>query len=72
VATKQQQVMINREKKNFCYLLIDLMGAEKAKEALLTKINQLSDTDNPVKFRMFWHIIAYAEMLSFVNDIGNE
>jgi hypothetical protein len=64
--------MINREKKNFCYLLIDLMGAEKAKEALLTKINQLSDTDNLVKFRMFWDIIAYAEMLRFVDDIGNE
>ena len=62
--------MITRDRKEFCYVLIDLMGAEKAKEALLTKINQLSDKDNPTKPRMFWSIITYAEMLRFVDDIG--
>ena len=64
--------MINREKKEFCYVLVDLMGAEKAKEALLIKINQLSDKDNPSKPRFYYSMITYAEMLRFVNDISNE
>jgi hypothetical protein len=56
--------MINRQQKEFCYMLIDIHGREGAMSVLFKVINELSDTNSE---RKSWYgILCYAEMIKYI------
>jgi hypothetical protein len=61
---QKTKAMINSQKKEFCYMLYDMFGAEEAKNLLFNVINELSDTNSE---RKSWYgIICYAEMAKYI------
>jgi ubiquitin C-terminal hydrolase len=68
VAIKQQQVMLTREKKEFCFVLMDLMGAERAEKELRARINQLSSEDETERNHWLINMVSYAEMLRYISE----
>ena len=68
MAIKQQQVMLTREKKEFCFVLMDLMGAERAEKELRARINQLSSEDETERNHWLINMVSYAEMLRYISE----
>ena len=61
--------MINSQKKNFCYMLVDIHGKDEAMNVLFKVINELSDTNSE---RISWYgILCYAEMIRYIENEFN-